>query len=135
MRNKFLQNIIIMKNIARPNRIRWNRLNIITVTELALTYIEVISQNLCEIVDISYYVIADEQLDENELQKLSKYCQCDCCTGRKKWYEVSTWTTGCLNSHNPLQHQINAARKYKSTMETPCPCKIDVVRAMSEIIF
>jgi len=62
-----------------------------------------------------YYIVSEEKMNDDELQKLSKYCQCDVCT--MKWYEISKFLIcscciGCLKSSFPQQHQINKARKY-----------------------
>ena len=61
------------------------------------------------------YVVAIEEVSDEELQKIAKYCQCTVCTSN--WYNLSRYFTcscciGCLKSFFPQQYQINDARKY-----------------------
>ena len=69
-----------------------------------------------EVTEKRKYIIAVEQLSEDEIKQLSEYCQCQICIA--KWYDISSYFRcrccyGCLKS-NPQQYQINRAREYMS---------------------
>lgn len=68
-----------------------------------------------KIIRTKYYIVSEEKMNDDELQKLSKYCRCDVCT--RKWYDITrlfmcSCCIGCLKSSFPQQYQINKARKY-----------------------
>lgn len=61
------------------------------------------------------FIISEEQLNEKELEELSKYCQCQYHI--KKWYNPMKYFTckcchGCLESCFPEQFVINDTRKF-----------------------
>lgn len=59
------------------------------------------------------YVVAKEYLEQNELNELSKYCQCSVCTA--SFFSLAKYFTHpcrfeCIKSPFPTQYSINRAR-------------------------
>jgi len=67
------------------------------------------------------YIVAKEELTEDDQQILAQYCQCDYHTA--KWYNplkyfICKCCIGCLDSDSPQQHVINKTREYVRTVKT-----------------
>lgn len=59
------------------------------------------------------WIVAEEQLTEEEQEALAKHCQCGACVA--PWWSLQRWQCrcciGCLHSEFVQQHQIRAARE------------------------
>jgi hypothetical protein len=63
------------------------------------------------------YVVVEEKISKEDLDRISPFCRCFVCTAR--WYNISRFITcpcciGCLKTRNPSQHQIDKTRDYIS---------------------
>ena len=66
------------------------------------------------------YVVVEEEISKDDIEKLQPYCQCKMCTAA--WYNIFKFIycrccIGCLWSSFPQQWQINKARElYNKTV-------------------
>ena len=63
------------------------------------------------------YVIYEEELSDEDLKELKKYCRCGICN-INKWFNIKKYficpcCIGCLDSAFPSQFNINKAREYR----------------------
>jgi hypothetical protein len=73
-----------------------------------------VSQNRDDLKDRSF-IVAKEELSEEELKELSQYCQCDYHIVPSLFrISVCPCCVGCLNSPFPQQHVINKTRQYRA---------------------
>lgn len=61
--------------------------------------------------EIKKYVVHEEDITEEDLKELERYCQCENC--KSGTIKLCSCCIGCLKSYPPSQSNINRAREIK----------------------